>query len=493
MKRYLSPDKFSSRRLDRATKHVSSLWFPINPGVLSLIRNKLLNNSYSDFEREIFEDLKQDFALFTFLIKELTVYALKERVEQRTVNNPFELISWADPELIKSILCDDSRLPTNHLLESVSHLQALRLRETAVVASTAEVLSARKNLNPDTGFSRGVIRETGLNLIAWNYPSLYSRVVKNLTKGQSVDEQLSNELGFSPVTLAMRVLHPSSPLTDGSERALHDSTWDNYDQLCDIGAALARADNPETYPSAENDWRLANEYLQKTVGSDGVTLIRIKAAEYSEEYKRSLKEIFKPLRDFDPEKSIQRHKNQGQSRRNRYINQCDPEVQDALRELYTRLCDTRSTGDALESLIRRIIPDAGFTGGCVFLVDPAAFALMPRTVFGSVRLRSVERIHLKQQYSEQQSNSAFNGSGQSGQGEPDLAATALSCAQPVIERHDDMHSLGLTGMYASLGESKKVGVLYLEAPETIDANEDHRIICTFKAMRQALADALKLD
>ena len=76
---------------------------------------------------------------------------------------------------------------------------------------------------------------------------------------------------------------------------------------------------------------------------------------------------------------------------------------------------------------------------------------------------------------------------------PDLAATALSCAQPVIERHDDIHSLGITGMYASLGDAKKVGVLYLEAPEASDIQGDHKTMCTFKAMRQALADALKLD
>ena len=48
-------------------------------------------------------------------------------------------------------------------------------------------------------------------------------------------------------------------------------------------------------------------------------------------------------------------------------------------------------------------------------------------------------------------------------------------------------------MYASLGDAKKVGVLYLEAPDSTDTTGDHQTMCTFKAMRQALADALKLD
>ena len=48
-------------------------------------------------------------------------------------------------------------------------------------------------------------------------------------------------------------------------------------------------------------------------------------------------------------------------------------------------------------------------------------------------------------------------------------------------------------MYASLGDAKKVGVLYLEVPEAPDTDSDHQTMCTFKAMRQALADALRLD
>jgi hypothetical protein len=366
------------------------------------------------------------------------------------------------------------------------------LRETAIVASTAEVLSAKTNLDPDTGFSRGVIRETGLNLIAWNYPSLYSRVVKKLVRGQSLDEELSQELGFSPVTLAMRVLQPTSFHSSREERHPHDSTWENYDRLCDIGAALARADSPDTYPSAENDWKMASDYLQKTVGSEGISLIKNKAAECSKEYKRTLNALFKSPRELNPERNIQSFKRQCKSRKNRYISQCPSEIQSALQSLYANLSDTQSTCDALEVLIRQIIPGAGFTGGCVFLVDPAAFALMPRTVFGNVKLRAVERIMLKQAFTEQQSL-AFAGVASVSSCEPDLAATALSCAQPVVERHDDLHSLGITGMYASLGESKKVGVLYLEAPEAPDAAGDHQTMCTFKAMRQALADALRLD
>jgi hypothetical protein len=492
MKSYAMHEKFSVRRLDRASKHVSALWFPINLELLANIRRKLRDDRYSGSPEELFEDLKQDFALFTFVVKELMGAGVQENIPTRVINNPTELIDWAGVAKVAELINDDTRLPLNHLLQSLSPIQASRLRETAIIASTAELLSAKTNLNPQTGFSRGVLRETGLNLIAWNYPSLYSRVLKKLEKGRSLDEQLSQELGFSPVTLAMRVLHPSSPIGTDGEGCLHDSTWEMYDRLCEVGAALARADSPESYPSAEKDWKLANEYLLKTVGKDGIALIRIKAAEYSKEYSKYLSGIFKPAKDFNPERSIGNFKKQSKYRGNRYINQCSAEVQASLQSLYAHLSDTEATARALEMLIRQVIPEAGFTGGCVYLVDPSAFALMPRTVFGSVKLRTVERIMLKPMFPDQHSG-AFTSSISLGSCGPDLAATALSCAQPVIERHDDVHCSGITGIYASLGDNKKVGVLYLEAPEATDMQGDHQTMRTFKAMRQALADALKLD
>lgn len=486
-------DKFSVRRLDRASKHVSSLWFPINTEVLRSIRSKIQQATYEPQPEQLFEDLKQDFALFSFVVKELVATASTQNISTDIINNPAKLITWAGPTVIGGFLADDSKLPMNHMLQTISPLQSTRLRETAIIASTAEVLSAHQNLDADTGFSRGIIRETGLNLIAWNYPSLYSRVIKNLTRGQSLDERLSQELGFSPVTLAMRVLHPSTSIVDGDERSVHDSWWDTYDKLCEIGAALARADSPETYPSAENDWNLAKDYLQHTVGEEGIALIRAKAVEHSIQYKQTLSDLFKDLREFNPEQNIQTQRKQSETTRNRYIPQCAPKIQSELHALYTHFMDSHMTGEALETLIRRIIPDAGFTGGCVFLVDPAAFALMPRTVFGTIKLRSVERVLLKQSFSETLGMSSFHRDDTRHSENRDLAATALSCTQPVVEKQNTRGLTGLTGMYASLGDTKKVGVLYLEAPEAPDLDGNHLTMSTFKAMRQALVDALQLD
>ncbi len=485
----------SDRRLDKATKHVTSFWFPINTTTLGEIRERFDNHEFDSNTDKLLDALKKDFALFTFLVKELVPIASAEEVPVETSSNPVELLRWAGPERIKAIIFDDQILPSSHLLQSIEPFQAERLRETAIIASTAEVLSEQHNLDPETGFCRGVVREIGLNLIAWNYPSLYSRVVKNLTPNRSLDEELTLELGFSPSLLAMRVLRPASEETARSDA--FQETWATYDRLCEVGEALARAENPGTYPSAENDWKLANAYLQKTVGSEAIDLIRNRAIEHSREYQNTLAASFQNLADFNPEKKVTHYKKAQAALKNRYLHYCSPQVQRALRNLYAEMSGTNPLGQVLEHLFRGVIPEAGFTGGCVFVVDPSSFALMPRTVFGTVKLRPVQQVALRRNgIASDDGNTSLGVLGTRG-GESvfeiDYAATALACSQPVIERPDTRSLEPLTGMYGSLGEMRKIGVLYLEVPDGTSLMGDARTIGAFKAVRQALSDALRLE
>lgn len=492
MKKDAIPSAASERRLERAAKHVTNLWFPINPAVLESVREDFTKGTYEKSPELLLEALKKDFALFTFIVKKLIPVAKEQLVNPDVVNNPAELLRWAGPARIQEIVNDDSLLPSSHMFHSIEPFQAERLRETAIVASTAEVLSEKNNLDPHTGFGRGVIREIGLNLIAWNYPTLYSRVLKNLSPNTSLDEELTKELGFSPSLLAMRIIHPHT-LEDTSEAKANAERWETYDRLCEIGEALARAENPDTYPSAENDWNLANDYLQKTVGSGAINLIKNRAVEHSKEYQEALASTFEPLMNFNPVSRLEKHKKRKTALKNRYLQQCPPEVQEALRSLYEHMANSDSTKDVLEELLRTIIPKAGYTGGCVFVVDPAAFALMPRTVFGSVKLRDIQGIGLRHVVDKPIDSPWLEVLSHKPASGVDSAATALSCAHPVVEtREESAGEEALTGIYGALGDIRKFGVLYLEAPESAPATGSYTL-GTFKAMRQALCDALQID
>jgi hypothetical protein len=132
-------------------------------------------------------------------------------------------------------------------------------------------------------------------------------------------------------------------------------TWATYDRLCEVGEALARAENPNTYPSAENDWKLASEYLEKTVGSQAVDLIKNRAMEHSREYQRTLANAFHSLAEFSPEKKVKHFKKQESARNNRYLSHCPPEIQKALRNMYAEINGDNSPRAALELLFQSFL------------------------------------------------------------------------------------------------------------------------------------------
>jgi hypothetical protein len=464
-------DGSDSRRIERALQHVVRPWFPINQDVLTSIRKNLDTGAYASTPQSLLNDLKGDFALFTFVVKELGIIGMQEKVGSTILNNPVELIRWGGPDRIKEIIAPDKKLPTTHSLHWSEPFQVARLRETAVIASTAAVLSEKKDLDPEVGFSRGVIREIGLNLIAWNYPTLYSKVLNNLKPDSTLDEELSKELGFTPSLLAMRVLRPENPDQPEVSAAVDVSTWAAYDELCEVGEALARAENPETYPSAQNDWQKANQYLTENAGTGALDLIKERAVEQSKKYQDALPEVFISLENFNPKRNIDVHQRVKAVIADQDFRLCPPHVQEALRTLYSDIDGYAVNKAAIQTLLKSIIPQAGFTGGCVFVIDPSTASLKPRTIIGQVNLRAISNVSL----------------------DPgDLAVAALGMRGPLFDLHEDAEPIPLEGIYSALGEQRKVGVLYLESPKSLGDDSHDRTVGTYNILKKALCDVLHL-
>ncbi|MEY4668541.1 MAG: hypothetical protein RL518_1240 [Pseudomonadota bacterium] len=464
-------DGSDNRRIERALQHVMRPWFPINQEVLSSIQKNLDGGVYASAPQQLLADLKGDFALFTYVVKELGIVAVQEQVDKAILNNPVELIRWGGCDRIKEILAPDKKLPTTHSLHWSEPFQVARLRETAVIASTAAVLSEKKDLDPEVGFSRGVIREIGLNLIAWNYPTLYSKVLNNLKPDATLDEELSKELGFTPSLLAMRVLRPVAPEKGEGAPAQDEPSWAAYDELCQVGEALARAENPETYPSAQNDWQKANQYLTENAGTGALELIKERAVEQSKKYQEALPEVFNSLENFNPKRNIDVHARMKAVIADQDFRLCPPHVQEALRCLYNEIDGYAVNKSAIQTLLKSIIPQAGFTGGCVFVIDPSTSSLKPRTVIGQVNLRAISNVTLDPQ---------------------DLAVAALGTHGPLFDLKEDALPTPLEGIYSALGEQRKVGVLYLESPKAENEQPEGKTIGTYNILKKALCDVLHL-
>jgi len=461
----------NSRRIDRALQHVSKPWFPMNPDVVKRVRDGLEAGSFTNDSNALINELKNDFALFTFIVKELSQRAVAEGVSQTVIANPIELIRWGNsgPHL-QEVLAEQQKVPNIHSLHWSEPFQIQRLRETAIIASTASVLSEKKNLDPELGFSRGVVREIGLNLIAWNYPTVYSEVFARLQPDQNLDDELSKELGFTPALLAMRLMRPDKG-PDATEDE-EESTWATYDELCEVGENLARAENPETYPSAENDWQKAKSFLSNTMGEEAISIIRDKAVESSKHYQKSIPEVFGNIDKFDPQKNIEKHKRVSRALEERYLQFCPEAVQKALRELYSELTPDSVNKALVGKLLKDIVPEAGFTGGCVFVVDPSSLSLKRRTLIGVVQMRKISNVAL----------------------EPgDAALSALSSSQPILHCSAELADDALTGIYSSLGGRKKIGVLYLETPKKAQLQPEDGTMGVFEVIKKALCDALLIE
>jgi hypothetical protein len=461
----------NSRRIDRALQHVSKPWFPMNPEVLKRVRDGLEQGTLSGDFNLLFSELKSDFALFTFIVKELSQKAVLQGVPQATIGNPIELIRWGGADAVRAILDEQQKIPSIHSLQWSEPFQVQRLRETAIIATTASELSKHRNLDPELAFSRGVIREIGLNLIAWNYPSVYSKVLNSLTAGQSLDDELAKELGFTPALLAMRLFRPDRA---GDSTAEDDSLqgWATYDELCEVGEALARAEHPDTYPSAENDWKVAKTFLSETIGEQAITIIRDRALENSKHYQKSLPEVFGTLSAFNPEKQIDRHKRVSRALDERLLSFCSENVQQALKQWYTELSNDSVNKILVGRLLKDIVPEVGFTGGCVFVVDPSSLSLKPRTLIGKVQMRTIANVALEP-------------------GDP--AVAALSSTEPVIKLSEKTDAAHVAGIYCALGSRKKIGVLYLEVLHATHQQPTEKHLGLFHLVRKALCDALLID
>lgn len=486
-----SAEVLSDRRLERAASHVGTHWFPINLTHLQKLLGAIKEGKYKHNPSALISALKNDFALFTFVVKELITLAEAEHVSPMISADPIKLLTWAGVEKISEILNAEAGIPRSHDLTESDPMLLDRLKETSLVAATSEILSESNDVDRDSAFCHGLIREVGLNLVAWNYSSLYSRVIRSLTKSTTLDVELSKELGFSPSLLAFKFLRPKVSESAPESKVLLQ-TWKTFDDLCNIGEALARAGNPESYPSAENDWRKANEFLQSSVGPNGINLIRTRAIESTLVYRRALPNTFPTLENFNPALAIRKfHKSE--ERENPFLSICPPAVQAALRGVYANMPSNAVNKGCIETLIKEVIPLAGFSGGCIFLVDPSTMSLVPRTVIGNVTLRSLTPVALPRTQGSHMSTLVGDVLTTNIHLTDDFARVAYDSEQPILQRSPELGPQARTGIYGRLGKERRIGILYLEAPEDAFNSTGLKTLKIYKAIHQALCHALFVE
>ncbi|MCO6431861.1 MAG: HDOD domain-containing protein [Deltaproteobacteria bacterium] len=472
-------ESLGDRRLQRAHQHVSALWFPPNPQLLSRIKDGLQSGAYDLDISFLFSELRTDFALFTFCLRELARSLKEDQVTIPPGCRPYALFELAGLDRIKKVLSVDSERISAHVPDDMSEDQALRLQFAMISASTAEVLSQEKEIDSELGFSCALLRQLGYTLIAWNYPSVYQRCLASLQSKKDFDLVLTEALGFSPQLLALSIVGEWG-LSSEINGALADIESNpkeiagTLSKICEIGEALARANDPEHYPSAAKDWDLVKSEVESTIGFDGMKLIQDRVRQNCENYVALLPEMFAQVENINPDTQIHQFLENSLFRNNQFVKHCPPRLRKKFKDLYALIQPGAVSKEGLQLLLKEVVPFAGFNGGYVYTLDPGTMALVPRTKVGLVIAKRMEPVPYE------------NGSAHS-----DPILTAYGCSAPIVQMiEQDCGPQPLAFMAGALGSEKKIGVLYLELPEELLNDKDANMLLNYKAIRQALNDCL---
>lgn len=467
------------RRLRRAKEHVLKRWFPVNRTLLEKVRSGLADGAYDLDLDFLIVDIKTDFALFTQCLGRLMELLRAEGVKVTADMNPITVFKCAGLERIRRVVCHEIGANSDHSFESMSEAQFARLQQAMISASTAEVLSEQQNIHPHIGYSVGLLRQLGLTLIAWNYPKTYARA---LAQQRDLELELSKALGFSPALLAVTLLREWGFGEDicgavgDLDQAQISQVGGRLQKICQIGEALARANDPEHYPEARSAWENVRRQLLTVLGSDSLKLIQERVRENCVNYVTHYPELFQGIEELDPVKRIQHEERAGVTLRNPWIKCCMPRLKRRLLELYERIGVGEIDKNNVAFLVKELIPLAGFSGGCIYVIDPTTNMLMPRVRIAEPRLLPCAPLPLAAEHAADESP----------------IHAAFSCTTPIMETALPDRSGLLSYIAASFGGSRKVGVLYLEMPDVSLRATDPSRLQRFKALLQALNDCLNL-
>ncbi|RIL08071.1 MAG: hypothetical protein DCC75_09510 [Proteobacteria bacterium] len=489
---------FSEKRLERACQHVSDLWFPPNPDLVSKLRSGLDSGKYEDDIDSLLLEVRGDFSLYVYCLKEVIALLKKEGVSVPEQATPFELLRTAGLKNLKAILETDDNSISRHFYDGMSDYQRSRFEEAIVSASTSQVLAESSEIDPELGYSAALLRQLGLTLIAWNYPSVYQRALSMLKGSKpednvTLDSAISEVLGFSPTLLALTLARKwglPTRLCEALDESIPDDEIDfekveeelesdavGYllQHLCKVGEALARANNPETYPTARTDWESARTEITRRLGDDGIRQVQEAITENCQAYLITTPDLFKAGTILELDQRLTDYERQALVDQNPYLDLCRAHINRKLLKLYDMLRERDEAEDCLRYLIKDVVPAAGFTAGCVYTIDPADQKLVPQLKLAKTVIRTASPVTYDP-----------------AKPPTDLIDLAYRSDEPIVQ--DQVHcGEAVFASYAGLvGRSQRIGVLYLEIPDPIYQGSEKHHLNHFRAFRCALEHCLKL-
>jgi hypothetical protein len=488
----------TNRNLVEACKVFYKDWLPVNEEALDRVKEGLATKAYELDEEFFFHDLKADMGLFTYFLRQARRKIQKREQSTSTKKSPLhltprELFTSLSKEEQLEIFDVQAKKISPHSFGSAEEFQAQQFKEALVSTSTAELLTSSQHSDGLLGFSVGSLEQVGRSLIAWNYPKVYEEALRKEKDPRRLDGVLTALLGFSPQLLVIALARDwgmsreiRSAVGDTNARlAPYHPQHEKVEQvsqmlkkLYDVGATLARAQNTELNPNAEEDWQNAKQSIESILGPGGVKEIQEKVKENCFFYLKSAPKIFESVTKLEPKtKTVSRPLLQEVSR-NRYIRFCPREGQETLVKIYHQIeHGAIEKTAAIKELIKIAAPLSGFAHGAVYLLEPSSFQLTARLRLGKAPADVYRPIH------------AFSVSTRGN----NPVGQAYHCNSPIIQSDYALSGVGNTCFASIIGKKQRLGVLYLEPDEELVKKNESNLLQRFKALVVAFEDILGIQ
>ena len=476
-----------TRRLREATKYVARAWLPPSPVVFKRLNDKLASPTTVDSE-DIQSEIRSDFGLFAHCMRKLG----GSFDEKGSMDNPAQLMRALTVDQLRSMFSVHQSEISTHDLSNARDVQLARMKHSVISCSTVEVLAGCANIDRDLAFVCAMIRQLGHLLVAWNYPSSCVRAKSGMdATGIPFDDELEKLVGFDPSRLGFEAAaawckNPQFLFGLGKcingfmDQITPEETSNNPGamllQFCQVGEVLARINDPENYPTATQHWKATEDLLKRYLGSKGTVLIRDKIEELYPHYVTLAPNLFP--RDLSPERAM-RTVNVLYSRKllesNVYVKRCPDDIKSLFGEVYDQVVQNEPSYEAVNSLVTKVIPTAGFMSGCIYLLDPVRMLLTPRLFIGEKR-GNFKPVPCS-----------------CGGDKSHPVSEAFQCSMPLKQENTILNGEVVSYVTGRFGTGDKTGVLYLEFRELLAStlSSENRLMY-FKAIRQALNDCLNL-
>ena len=475
----------TSKNLDSVAQEVTEGWIPIHEGTIDHLEKEFSKGTYKASRTALSQDIRQDASLYLYCLKELSAQA------QSSGLSPSEIFFYSSLDSIYDSLKRARQHASRHSYRDMTRLQASRLHQTLLSAVASQHLAGSVTIDPDVGYTCGLLRQMGVTLTAWNFPQEYEYAVRSSSQSCSVEERLNSLFGFYPHTLTNALLAKwnlpgeitevvctkndadTGPFLGSSDPKRYEHIQTKLRKICQAAEALARASHPDQNKASIGELEAAEKILKANLGDTALDSIfnevKLRLRQYSS-YELS-PTVFPGVKEVK-ETIVRSLHSLELLERNKSLKFLPDAIREKVEQLYRKLHPEKISKSIVRSLTREIFPELGFARGCVYLFQPEKKLLVPALSIGGTKLSETRPIPITSSLAQY-----------------DLIVSAYSLKAPLRSERADPTGVPTTAIAACIGDIAPAGVLYLETKPELLAQIEPDPLVYFQAALGMISDA----